>query len=149
MPTSPIPTDRFLISTAPERLDIPYLLEYLRASYWAKDLNLERFETSVANSLCFGVYEGTKQVGFARVVTDRATFGYVADVFIDDHYRGLGLGNWLMECIQNHPDLTAVRKLLLQTLDAHSFYQKLGFEALSKPEMLLEWIPEASRKNSL
>lgn len=144
-----IPPDRFLISTAPERLDLEFLFRYLSQSYWANDLTPERLQTSIDNSLCFGVYEHHQQIGFARVITDRATFGYLADVFIDEAYKGLGLGSWLVKCVQQHPDLTGLRKLLLQTEDAHTFYKPLGFTPLVTPSIFMQWVSRGEQDQNL
>ena len=93
------------ISTNQTDLNIPFIHGFLSQSYWAENIPVETVQKSIANSLCFGVYESNQQAGFARVVTDYATFGYLADVFIDENYRGLGLSKWLMEVIMGHPAL--------------------------------------------
>jgi len=121
----------YSISTDKERLDIPYIHSFLAGSYWAANIPLETVEKSIAGSLCFGVYEGDKQVGFARVITDQATFGYLADVFIDEAQRGRGLSKWLMQTILAHPGLQGLRRFMLATHDAHGLYAQYGFTALT------------------
>lgn len=90
------------------------------------------------SSICFGVFEGEKQVGFARVVSDRTTFAYVCDVFVLESHQGKGLGTWLMQCVVRHPELQGLRRWHLTTRDAHSLYRKVGFTLLSKPERHME-----------
>ena len=113
--------DEFVISTDQQRLDIPFIHEFLtNNSYWATDRSCEVVERSIANSLNFGVFKGHEQIGFARVVTDYATFAWLADVFIIDAYRGRGLGSWLVEVITSHPRLQDFRRWVLATRDAHA-----------------------------
>ncbi len=128
--------DELMISTDKSRLDVDYVHAYLSGeSYWAKGRSRAVTEKAIANSLCFGVYAGDRQVGFARVVTDCATFGWLADVFIDEAYRGRGLGKRLIEAVVNHEDLLNIKRLLLATRDAHELYRRYGgFETLSSPE---------------
>ncbi len=95
-------------------------------------------ERSIRHSLCFGVFDGDEQIGFARVVSDRATFAYLADVFILESHRGRGLGVWLMECIKAHPDLHGLRRWILGTRDAHGLYRKIGFQPLAEPAIYME-----------
>jgi len=128
----------FSIYTDPEKMDIPYIHRYLsEESYWARNIPLETVRRSIAGSLCFGVFEGEKQVGFARVMTDKATFGYLADVFIDERYRGLGLSKWMMESIMAHPDLQGFRSWMLATRDAHGLYAQFGFGGLDEPQLFM------------
>lgn len=128
--------ENFTISTDPARLDLDIIYDFLARSYWAKDRPRERIERSIANSLVFGLYDGdfVKQIGLARVVTDYATFAWLCDVFVDDNYRGKGLGKWLMETILSHPDLQGLRRWLLATRDAHELYAQFGWKPLEKPE---------------
>jgi len=120
--------DGFTVSTDPVRLDLDVIHRYLTTSYWAAGIPRDLVERSMENSLCFGVYDPEgHQAGFARVVTDLATFGYVADVFVLDAYRGRGLSKWLMECILDHPDLRDMRRWHLVTRDAHGLYARFGF----------------------
>jgi GNAT superfamily N-acetyltransferase len=129
----------FLISTDPGRVDLEVVHAYLAGeSYWARGIALERLERAIRHSLCFGLYEGERQVGFARVVTDRATFAYLCDVFLLDAYRGRGLGTWLMETISSHPDLSGLRRWLLATRDAHPFYERLGWTVPAQPATYME-----------
>ncbi|MDQ3087603.1 MAG: GNAT family N-acetyltransferase, partial [Acidobacteriota bacterium] len=117
--------DEFIISTDPNRLQIEAIHKFLsEESYWAKERTREQTETAIKNSLPFGVYQGENLVGFARVVTDFATFAYLGDVFILDEFRGQGLSKWLMEVIINHPELQGLRRWILATKDAHTLYEK-------------------------
>lgn len=132
----------FAVSDDPARLDLGVVHGYLTRSYWAAGIPRERVERSIAHSLPFGLYEtdpaGERQVGFARVVTDRATFAYLADVFVLEEYRGRGLANLLMEAVLSHPDLQGLRRWSLATRDAHGLYRRFGFTPLSAPERWME-----------
>ncbi|MBC8084349.1 MAG: GNAT family N-acetyltransferase [Hymenobacter sp.] len=130
----------FLISTDPARLDLAVVHRYLAGdSYWAKGIPLETLTRALANSLNFGLYAPDgQQAGFARVVTDRATFAWLCDVFVLPAYRGRGLSKWLMEVVGTHPELQGLRRQLLATLDAHGLYQQFGFQPLAAPERYLE-----------
>jgi GNAT superfamily N-acetyltransferase len=119
--------DEFLISTDRRRLDVDCVHGYLRDSYWAAGMPRETLERAIENSLTFGIYHQARQVGFARVITDRATYAYLSDVFVIDAYRGRGLSKWLMECILAHPDLQGLRRFALFTRDAQSLYERYGF----------------------
>ena len=112
--------------------------EVLTSSYWAKGIPLETVQESIENSISFGVYHDQQLVGFARVISDRATFAYLADVFILPSHRGRGLSRWLMECIVSHPDLQGLRRWMLATQDAHGLYAKFGFTPLKSPESWME-----------
>ncbi len=131
----------FLISTDPVRLDVAAVHAFLSSTYWARGVAIEIVARSLRNSLSFGLYLGERQIGLARVITDRATFGYVADVYVLEAYRGLGLAKWLMTCVVDHPDLQTVRRLLLATRDAHPLYAAFGFRPLRAPEDHLELRP--------
>ncbi len=128
--------DGYTISTDKARLDIPIIHEYLsERSYWAEGRVLEVMEKAIANSLCFGVYDGERQAGFARVVTDYATFAWLADVFILEDYRGRGLSKWLIETLTTYPPLANLRQFVLATRDAHELYRRYGdFQPLPAPE---------------
>jgi N-acetylglutamate synthase-like GNAT family acetyltransferase len=128
----------FTVSTEKAKLDRDVIHGFLRNSYWAKGIPREIVDRAIENSLCFGLYEGDALVGFSRVITDRATFGYLADVFVLESHRGLGLATWFMETILAHPDLQGLRRWMLVTADAHGLYRKVGFTALSKPERIME-----------
>ena len=129
----------FVISTDRSRLNIEFIHSFLSTrAYWAIGRSLEVVQRAIANSLNFGVFDGSKQIGFARVVTDYATFGWVADVFIIDEYRGLGLGIWLIEVITSHPNLQGFRRWILATRDAHELYRRFGFNDLSNPQRYME-----------
>jgi GNAT superfamily N-acetyltransferase len=132
--------DGFTISTDKSRLDIGVIHRFLSESaYWAQGRLPEVVQTSIEHSLCFGVYAGDQQVGFARVVTDYATFGWVCDVFILESHRGHDLGKWLIACVAKHCDALGIRRLILATRDAHELYRKYGgFEALERPEKWME-----------
>ena len=129
----------FTISTKLERLQIDVIYKYLtEESYWAKERSFQQTVTAIKNSLPFGVYKGENLIGFARVVTDYATFAYLGDVFILKEYRGKGLSKWLMGIIINHPDLQGFRRWVLATKDAHALYKKFEFAALRHPERWME-----------
>ena len=129
----------FTIRTDRNRLQIDAIHKYLsEESYWAKERTREQTETAIKNSLPFGVYKGENQIGFARVVTDYATFAYLGDVFILEGFRGQGLSKWLMETIINHPDLQGFRRWILATKDAHALYEKFGFAELRFPMRWME-----------
>ncbi len=129
----------YVISTDPNRLDFDLMHAFLSTqAYWAVNRSLELIRRSVDHSLPFGVYKESEQVGFARVVSDQATFGWLADVFILPSERGQGLGKWLMECVFAHPDLQGFRRWLLATKDAHELYSQFGFIPLHRPERFME-----------
>jgi GNAT superfamily N-acetyltransferase len=127
--------EQFVISTEKSKLDIDYIHNYLcHESYWAENIPIAVVKKAIEGSLCFGIYNQDKQIGFARVITDMACFAYLADVFVDKSYRGLGISKWLMEVIIAHPDLQGLRRFLLATRDAHTLYEKFGFSLLPHPE---------------
>jgi GNAT superfamily N-acetyltransferase len=130
--------DDFLISTDRARLDLDVVHGFLTTSYWAQGISREVVAQSIAQSLCFGVYEGGPQIGFARVVTDFATVAYLGDVFVLESYRGRGLSKWLMECIVQHPALQNLRRWILLTRDAHKLYSQFGFTPVKAPERYME-----------
>ncbi|HZU67970.1 MAG TPA: GNAT family N-acetyltransferase [Ktedonobacteraceae bacterium] len=117
----------YLISTDKNKLDLSVVHDFLTTSYWAAGIPMEIVKKSVEHSLNFGVYYERQQVGFARVITDYATFAYIGDVFILEEFRGRGLSKWLLEVIANHPELQGLRRWLLLTRDAHGLYEKTGF----------------------
>jgi N-acetylglutamate synthase-like GNAT family acetyltransferase len=124
----------FYITTDKTKIDIQYVHQFLSNTYWAKDIPLDTLKRSIEGSICFSVFHSDKQVGFARVITDEATFAYLADVFIDDNYRGQGLSRWLMEVIMAQPSLQGLRRFLLATRDAHGLYEKFGFKRIESAE---------------
>lgn len=126
------------VSTDRQRVDVSTVHAYLTQSYWSPGIPLSVVERAIANSLCFGVYLGASQVGFARVITDHATFAYLADVFIVEPHRGKGLSKRLMEFIKGHEELQGLRRFMLATKDAHSLYAQFGFEALANPSWMME-----------
>lgn len=129
--------DRFVVSTDKSLLDIPFIHAFLSQSYWAEQIPIETVARSIEHSLCFGVYERKDQRGFARVVTDYTTFAYLADVFIDEAYRGRGLSKQLMQHIMAYPQLQGLRSWFLVTRDAHGLYQQFGFSVPENPERLM------------
>lgn len=130
---------QFTISTDKARLDLQMIQRFLvEDSYWAKDRTEEQTRTAIDNSICFGVYDGERQIGFARVVSDKATFAYLGDVFILEEFRGKGLSKWLMEVIVSHPELQGLRRWVLATRDAHGLYEQFDFSSLRFPERWME-----------
>ena len=127
----------YLVTTDAQRLNLDVIHGFLCQSYWARGVPREVVERSVRGSLCFGLFEWERQIGFARVITDGATFAYLADVFVLPGYRGRGLARWLMECVLAHPDLQGLRRFLLFTRDAHPLYARFGFAALERPEFAM------------
>jgi GNAT superfamily N-acetyltransferase len=128
----------FTVSTDRERIDLDVVHGFLTECYWAKGIPRDVVARSIENSLCFGVYAEGKQVGFARVVSDYATYAYIGDVFVLESFRGRGLGKWLMECVMQHPRLQGLRRWSLVTRDAHGLYAQLGFGPLKKPQNYME-----------
>ena len=130
--------DNFTISTDPARLDHDAIADMLKRSYWANGRPRERLDRALANSLVFGIYDGEKQIGLARVVSDYAIFAYLCDVFIHEDYREHGLGKWLMRTVHSHPDLQGLRRWALITRDAHGLYRQFGWTSLHDPESWME-----------
>jgi GNAT superfamily N-acetyltransferase len=128
----------FVISTDPALLDVDAIHAYLSHSYWAAGIPRDIVERSIRGSICFGLYTADRQVGFARVITDRATFAYLADVYVLEDYRGRGLSKWLMQVIMEYPDLRGLRRFMLVTRDAHGLYAQYGFQAIASPELHME-----------
>jgi len=131
-------TSNIKISTDKSLLNTEVIQNFLSGSYWAKERPLSIIKKSIENSLCFGVYLDNKQAGFARVVTDYATFAYIADVFILEEHRGKGLSKKLINAILGHPELKTIRRWMLATKDAHTLYSKFGFGLLKNPERFME-----------
>jgi len=130
--------NEFTICTDRARLDISFIHTFLSKSYWAAGMPRQVVEDSIRGSECFGLYRGERQIGFARVITDKATFAYLADVFIDEKFRGQGLSKWMMEIIRSHPELQGLRRWLLATRDAHGLYEQFGFRPLENPERFMQ-----------
>jgi GNAT superfamily N-acetyltransferase len=125
------------VSCDPARIDVSLVHDFLRGSYWAEGRSRETVERTIANSLCFGAYAGERQVGFARVITDRAVFAYLADVFVVAEFRGLGISKALLRAILAHPDLQTLRTFLLATRDAHGLYAQFGFGPIPEPGRMM------------
>jgi len=130
--------DDFTISTDRARLDIDSIYHFLTNCYWSKGIPKEVVSRSIKHSLCFGIYNEEGQVGFARVISDYATFAYIGDVFVLEPYRGHGLSKWLMQCIVGHPRLQGLRRWTLATRDAHGLYSQFGFKPLASPDRWME-----------
>ena len=126
------------MSTDKSRLQLPAIHAYLTRSYWSPGIPPDVVARAIANSMCFGIYLGDAQVGFARVVTDKASFAYLADVYVLEEHRGQGLSKRLVETIQAHPELQGLRRFLLATQDAHGLYAQFGFASPARPENLME-----------
>jgi GNAT superfamily N-acetyltransferase len=138
--------DAFTVSTDPARLDVGAVHAFLAGSYWAEGIPRPLLERAIRGSLCFGLYEGQpeggpdgeRQIGFARVITDAATYAYLCDVYVLPERRGRGLGRWLMECVTAHPDLQGLRRFSLVTRDAHELYRPFGFTEVGTPGRHME-----------
>jgi GNAT superfamily N-acetyltransferase len=130
--------DGYTVVEDPARLDVPAIHAYLTRSYWAEGIPIEIVRRSLQYSVNFSILHGDALAGFGRVITDRATFGYVGDVFVLEPHRGKGLSKWLMECMLAHPELRGFRRWVLITRDAHGLYRQFGFGALAKPDRYME-----------
>ena len=130
--------DEYSITTDRKRLDLDAIHAFISRSFWAEGIPKETMAKAIANSLCFGVFDGPSQVGFARVVTDRATYAYLCDVYVLESHRARGLGKWLMEAVMAHPDLQGLRRFQLVTRDAHGLYARYGFDTPANPERHME-----------
>ncbi len=131
--------DEFRVSSDPSKLDFSVIYSFISTSYWAQGIPRETLQKAIDNSLCFGVYtQDNQQVGFARLVTDKATFAYLADVFIDQAYRGKGLSKRLIEAVTMHPEVQGLRRIVLATRDAHGLYQQFGFSPLNDPALFMQ-----------
>jgi N-acetylglutamate synthase-like GNAT family acetyltransferase len=129
----------YSISTDKNLLDVDVIFNYLNGeSYWAQGITRQTLTKAIDNAMCFGVYHDKKQIGFAKVVTDKATFAYLADVFILEQYREIGLSKWLIQTIKQHPDLQGLRRWMLATADAHGLYAQFGFEPVNNPERWMQ-----------
>lgn len=128
----------YTVTTDPSLVDHSAVTSYLQESYWAKGIPAPLVSKSIAGSLCFSLRDGARQIGFARVISDRATVAYLGDVFVLPEFRGQGLGTWLVECVMEHPELQGLRAWILVTRDAHDLYRKFGFQPLGRPEGYME-----------
>ncbi len=128
----------YSISTDKSKLELEVIHDFLANSYWAKNIPIEIVKRSIENSLCFGVYHNNKLVGFARVISDFATFAYLGDVFILEAHRGKGLSKILMQEVFSHAQLQGLRRFCLGTKDAHTLYEQFGFYVIKKPELWME-----------
>lgn len=138
-PTQEHTRGEFTVSTDRDRLDRAAIHRFLSTDTdWARDIPREVVDRSIDHSLCFGLYYRDGQIGFARVVTDYATFGYLADVYVDDPHRGRGHATWLLECILAHPAVRGLRRFNLVTKDAHRLYRRFGFGGLATPDRHME-----------
>jgi N-acetylglutamate synthase-like GNAT family acetyltransferase len=127
------------ITTDKSLIDFEVVYNYLNDdSYWAQGIPKEKLKKAIENSICFSVLKEKEQVGFARVISDQATFAYICDVFILPKARGNGLSKWLMQTIMNHPDLQGLRRWSLATFDAHGLYKQFGFKEISRPDRWME-----------
>jgi GNAT superfamily N-acetyltransferase len=139
--------DGYTISTDPGRLDLAAIHGFLTTAYWSPGIPLETVRRAIEDSVCFGILRGDEQAGFGRVVTDRATFGYLCDVFVLESHRGRGLSKWLMECIDAHPDLQGFRRWMLFTRDAHGLYRQYGYTPLANSDRCMErWTPDVYKR---
>ncbi|MCH4295148.1 GNAT family N-acetyltransferase [Shewanella sp. 3B26] len=130
--------NHFRVTTNIDDMDMAVIHGFLSQSYWAKGIPQATLQKALQNSLCFGLFDGEQQVGFARMVTDKATFAYLADVFVLESHRGHGGAKTLMTTIMDHTDLQGLRRMLLATRDAHSLYRQFGFTDLARPEIVME-----------
>ena len=130
--------NELVISFDPDRFDVEATHAFLSQSYWAAGIPLAVLRKAIANSLCVAAFDGEAQVGFARVVTDRATFAYLADVYVLESHRGRGLSRRLVAALLEHPELQGLRRLMLVTRDAHGLYGKFGFTPLAHPSRVME-----------
>jgi GNAT superfamily N-acetyltransferase len=129
---------QYLVSTDPSLLDIDRIHAFLTASYWAEGVSRDIVARSIRHSIPFGLYDGHAQIGFARAITDRATFAYLADVYVEEEYQGQGLGKLLMRAVMAHPDLQGLRRWMLGTRDAHGLYRRYGFTEMGIPDRWME-----------
>lgn len=138
----------YRISCKHEDMDLSVIHDFISRSYWASGIPLDTMSKAIENSLCFGIFlDSGAQVGFARMITDKATFAYLADVFVLEAHQGNGLSKWLMKTILEHPQLQGLRRMALATRDAHGLYEKFGFRALANPQTFMElWVPDVYAK---
>jgi len=130
--------DAYEITTDPARMDVEAIHAFLSTTYWSPGIPRQLVQRAIDNSLCFGVLLEGRQVAFARLVTDRASFAYLADVYVLEEHRGRGLSRRMLEAIKAHPELQGLRRMLLATRDAHGLYAKFGFKPLAAPDRMME-----------
>ena len=141
--------DDYVLSTDKSKIDLNTVHNFLSRSYWAEDIPIETVQRSIENSLSFAIYQQEMLVGFARVISDFATFAYLADVFILPDHRGKGLSKWLIQTIIEHPQLQGLRRFTLATRDAHSLYAQFGFTVFDRPERWMQkHNPEVYRRKN-
>jgi len=128
----------YTISTDRARIDVPAVHAFLSQTYWSPGIPESVVRRAIAGAICFGIYHGHDQVGFARVITDRATYAYLSDVYVLEAHRGRGLAKWLMDVIMAHPSLQGLRRFSLSTRDAHGLYAQFGFEVVGNPDRQME-----------
>lgn len=129
----------FFVTTERERISVDTVYRFLTSeAYWSKGIPRATVERSLDNSLCFSLFRGGDQIGFARVISDHATIAYLGDVFVLAEYRGRGLSKWLMKCVMSHPELQGLRRWILLTGDAHGLYAQSGFTSLTEPELWMQ-----------
>ena len=139
----------YTISTDPERLEVAAIQRYLATSYWAEDIPIEVVRRSIQGSLCFGLYGPGGQVGLVRVITDRATFAYLCDVYVLEEHQGKGLGRWLLDCVMASPQLQGLRRWMLVTRNAHGLYRPAGFGVTAHPESVMEIVHHGLYKEAM
>ena len=130
--------DGFELSTDPARMDLDTIHDFISQSYWGQGRSKEVMVRAMHNAICFGVFRDGVQVAFARVVTDKAVFAYLADVFVHPAWRGQGLSKWILEAVNAHPDLQEIKRFLLETRDAHGLYVQYGFTKPANPSIYME-----------
>jgi len=128
----------FVVSTDKSKLDSASIHDFLTHCYWSEGISRATVEKAIAHSLCFGLYEREKQIGFARVVSDYTTYAYLCDVYVLESHRQKKLGTWMMSCVMAHPDLQGLRRFTLLTRDAHELYRKFGFSESKNPSRYME-----------
>jgi GNAT superfamily N-acetyltransferase len=131
--------DKFTVTTDPAMIDHAVVTDFLRTSYWSQGIPAAIVAKSIEGSLCFSLLDGTRQIGFARVISDRLTIALLNDVFVLPEFRGMGLGKWLVQCVMSHPELQGLKAWILVTRDAHELHGKFGFKSLARPDSYMEF----------
>lgn len=134
----------FYISTEQTKFNFDLIYQFISTSYWAKNIPVTTMQAAIKNAFCFGIFDDCNtQVGFARVITDKATFAYLADVFVIESQRGKGLSKWLIDTIVNHEELQGLRRIMLATKDAHGLYAQYGFKPIDNDQSIMQiWQPD-------